>query len=120
MTHTTALFTPVVEHWLEREIAQWFHGATSRSQDIDAQPFYTSRNSFELRKGIVVFPKKILKIKSQNKRKNQKKTATQIWACTKLCRLVYFSKSINEKKMNTKISVVQGARCSSVVIPVRS
>ena len=23
MTHTTAFVTPVVEHWLEREIAQW-------------------------------------------------------------------------------------------------
>ena len=41
-THTTAFVTPVVEHWLEREIAQWvhhegsirersYHGATSRS-----------------------------------------------------------------------------------------
>ena len=25
MTHTTAFVTPVVEHWLEREIAQWVH-----------------------------------------------------------------------------------------------
>ena len=24
-THTTAFVTPVVEHWLEREIAQWVH-----------------------------------------------------------------------------------------------
>ena len=39
MTHTTAFVTPVVEHCLEREIAQWvrpmkersYHGATSRS-----------------------------------------------------------------------------------------
>ena len=23
ITHTTAIVTPVVEHWLEREIAQW-------------------------------------------------------------------------------------------------
>ena len=43
--HATAFLTPVMEHWLEREIAQWvhhegsiqrtiahaFHGATSRS-----------------------------------------------------------------------------------------
>ena len=37
--HTTAFVTPVVGHWLEREIAQWvhpmsersYHGATSRS-----------------------------------------------------------------------------------------
>ena len=25
ITHTTAFVTPVVEYWLEREIAQWEH-----------------------------------------------------------------------------------------------
>ena len=25
IVHTTAFVTPVVEHWLEREIAQWVH-----------------------------------------------------------------------------------------------
>ena len=25
ITYTTAFFTLVVEHWLEREIAQWVH-----------------------------------------------------------------------------------------------
>ena len=25
IAHTTAVVTPVVEHWLEREIAQWVH-----------------------------------------------------------------------------------------------
>ena len=25
ITHTTAFVTPVVEHWLEREMAQWVH-----------------------------------------------------------------------------------------------
>ena len=25
ITHTTAFVIPVVEHWLEREIAQWVH-----------------------------------------------------------------------------------------------
>ena len=25
ITHTTAFVTPVVEHWLDREIAQWVH-----------------------------------------------------------------------------------------------
>ena len=25
ITHITAFVTPVVEHWLEREIAQWVH-----------------------------------------------------------------------------------------------
>ena len=25
IAHTTAFVTPVVDHWLEREIAQWVH-----------------------------------------------------------------------------------------------
>ena len=31
--HTTAFFTPVMEHWLEREIAQWVHPIKDRSDD---------------------------------------------------------------------------------------
>ena len=33
ITHTTAFVTPVVEHWLEREIAQWVHLMKDRSND---------------------------------------------------------------------------------------
>ena len=33
ITHTTAFVTPVVEHWLEREIAQWVHPTKDRSDD---------------------------------------------------------------------------------------
>ena len=33
MTHTTAFVTPVVEHWLEREIAQWVHPMKDRPDD---------------------------------------------------------------------------------------
>ena len=33
ITHTTAFDTPVVEHWLEREIAQWVHPMKDRSDD---------------------------------------------------------------------------------------
>ena len=32
-TITTAFVTPVVEHWLEREIAQWVHPMKDRSDD---------------------------------------------------------------------------------------
>ena len=32
-THTTAFVTPVVEHWLEREIVQWVHAMKGRSND---------------------------------------------------------------------------------------
>ena len=31
--HTTAFVTPVVEHWLEQEIAQWVHAMKDRSDD---------------------------------------------------------------------------------------
>ena len=33
ITHTTAFVTPVVEHWLEREIAHWVHPMKDRSDD---------------------------------------------------------------------------------------
>ena len=33
ITHTTAFVTPVVEHWLERELAQWVHPMKDRSDD---------------------------------------------------------------------------------------
>ena len=31
--HTRAFVTPVMEHWLEREIAQWVHPMKDRSDD---------------------------------------------------------------------------------------
>ena len=33
ITHTTAFGTPVVEHWLERKIAQWVNPMKDRSDD---------------------------------------------------------------------------------------
>ena len=33
ISHTTAFVTPVGEHWLEREIAQWVHPMKDRSDD---------------------------------------------------------------------------------------
>ena len=36
--HTTAFVTPVVEHWLEREIAQWVHPMKDRSNDPSHGP----------------------------------------------------------------------------------
>ena len=33
IAHTTVFITPVVEHWLEREIAQWVHAMKNRSDD---------------------------------------------------------------------------------------
>ena len=33
IAHTTAFVTPVLEHWLEREIAQWVHHTKDRSDD---------------------------------------------------------------------------------------
>ena len=33
IAHTTAFVTPVVEHWLEREITQWVHPMKDRSDE---------------------------------------------------------------------------------------
>ena len=33
MIHTTVFVTPVMEHWLEREIAQWVYPGKDRSDD---------------------------------------------------------------------------------------
>ena len=33
IAHTTAFITPLVEHWLEREIAQWILTMKDRSDD---------------------------------------------------------------------------------------
>ena len=33
ITHTTAFVTPVVEHWLEQEIALWVHSMKDRSDN---------------------------------------------------------------------------------------
>ena len=33
IAHITAFVTPVVEHWLEREVAQWAHPMKDRSDD---------------------------------------------------------------------------------------
>ena len=40
ITHTSAFVTPVVEHWLEREIAQWVHheGSTRRPTELYPVP----------------------------------------------------------------------------------
>ena len=34
ISHSTAFVTPVVEHWLEREIAQWVHHEGSIQRPI--------------------------------------------------------------------------------------
>ena len=46
ITHTTAFVTPVVEHWLEREIAQWVHSMKDRSDDPS---HHSERSTSELR-----------------------------------------------------------------------
>ena len=33
IAHTTVFVTPVVEHWLEQEIAQWVHSMKDQSDD---------------------------------------------------------------------------------------
>ena len=51
ITHTTAFVTPVVEDWVEREIAQWVHPMKYRSDDnrtMSERSYHgaTSRSSF--------------------------------------------------------------------------
>ena len=55
ITHTRAFVTPVVEHWLEREIAQWVHSMNDRSDDPSrtmSERFYhgTTSRSFQQRR----------------------------------------------------------------------
>ena len=40
ITHTTAFVTPVVDHLLEREIAQWVHHEESIIQGGPSELFY--------------------------------------------------------------------------------
>ena len=42
LTHITAFVTPVVDHWLEREIAQWVHSMKDRSDDPSHHERYIS------------------------------------------------------------------------------
>ena len=42
IAHTMAFVTPVVEHWLEREIAQWVHPMKDRSDDPSHHELYLS------------------------------------------------------------------------------
>ena len=46
IAHTTAFVTPVVEHWLEREIAQWVHPMKDRSNN----PSHHERNYISLQR----------------------------------------------------------------------
>ena len=48
ITHTTAFVTPVVEHWLERDIAQWVHYLNKRRLYIGklGQPVSRSHEQF--------------------------------------------------------------------------
>ena len=58
--HTTAFVTPVVEHWLEREIAQWVHPMKDRSDDPSHHErtlylWATSRSLCDWKEGNVLF-----------------------------------------------------------------
>ena len=48
ITHTTAFITPVVEHWLEREIAQWVHPMKDQSVYIGASILINDLNRKDL------------------------------------------------------------------------
>ena len=48
ITHTTAFVTPAVEHWLEREIAEWVHHEGSIHRTMSERSYHgaTSRSDF--------------------------------------------------------------------------
>ena len=46
IAHTTAFVIPVVEHWLEREVAQWVHPMKDRSDN----PSHHEQTSHSLNK----------------------------------------------------------------------
>ena len=50
MTHTTAFVTPVMEHWLEREIAQWVHQEGSIRRPSHHERTLLPRSYISLRK----------------------------------------------------------------------
>ena len=61
ITHTTAFVTPVVEHWLEREIAQWVHHegpipTTHRTMSECSYHRATSRSPFYIKGSGMCFP----------------------------------------------------------------
>ena len=43
ITHTMAFVTPVMEHWLEREMAQWVHPMKDRTMSKHSYHGATSR-----------------------------------------------------------------------------
>ena len=66
IAHTTAFVTPVVEHWLEREIAQWVHPMKDQSDNpshhertllprsyISLPPFKTSNSAHTMRQEVI-------------------------------------------------------------------
>ena len=47
ITHITAFVTPVVEHWLKREIAQWVHYEGSIRRPIRLGPLFYNEHVVE-------------------------------------------------------------------------
>ena len=45
IAHTIAFVTPVVEHWLEREIAEWVHHMKDRSDNTMSERPYLGATS---------------------------------------------------------------------------
>ena len=64
IAHTTAFSTPVLEHWLKREIAQWVHPMKDRSDD----PSHHERT---------LLPRRYISLQITNF-KNELETTTQI------------------------------------------
>ena len=69
ITHTTVFVTPVVEHWLEREIAQWVHPMKDRSDD----PSHHERT---------LLPRNYISLLDTIKAQSEPRTPTHLVLCT--------------------------------------
>ena len=67
IAHTTAFVTPVVEHWLEREIAQWVYHMKDRSDD----PSHHERTS--LPRSYISLPREREKEREREREKERKR-----------------------------------------------
>ena len=90
IAHTTSFVTPVVEHWLEREISQWVHPMKDRSDD---------RSHHErtlLRRSYISLRKRNRNMPTKNPDKNKtKKNPTKTHQKTTTTPTIQYSKVFN-------------------------
>ena len=99
ITHTTAFVTPVMEHWLEREIAQWVHPMKDRSDD----PSHHERT---------LLPRSYIWLQ----RPEMKPTALTTWATLQLAErvLLYAPSHTQDSTYHSKCYISRGALVEAI------